>query len=415
MMKNRPEVLTFGCRLNSVESETMQRHAEEAGLEDVVIVNTCAVTAEAERQVGQAIRKLKRENPSVKVMVTGCSAQIDPKKYEAMAEVDGVIPNDRKLDPKSFEAITGRRNSHFSDKTAVPMLSPVDGAMQRAFVQIQNGCDNRCTFCVIPFGRGASRSVSFERVVDEVRQRVDEGFQEIVLTGVDLASYGRDLPGEPTLGFLTGRVLTSVPDLKRLRLSSLDPAGLDEDLWELLGDEPRFMPHWHLSLQSGDDRILTRMKRRHTRDQVFRLVDRARTVRPDMVFGADIITGFPTETDAMFENTQDLVRRCGITWLHVFPYSARKGTPAARMPQVPVPVRKERATKLRALADEAARRYHESLIGKTFEVLVEKNGIGCTRHFAKIKLRGPWRVGALMQARCVAIEKEGAVAEVVTS
>ncbi|MDD3371943.1 MAG: radical SAM protein, partial [Alphaproteobacteria bacterium] len=272
------KIVTFGCRLNIAESEAMQRHAEAAGLTDAIIVNTCAVTAEAERQAGQAIRRLKRENPEAKIIVTGCSAQIDPKKYEAMPEVDRVIGNEAKLRPESF----GARGK--ADDT-VPVVSASEGKLQRAFVQVQNGCDNSCTFCVIPFGRGASRSTSFERIAAQVRAYVEQGFNEVVLTGVDIASYGRDLPGEPTLGFMVRFVLEKVPALRRLRLSSLDPAAIDEDLWEAIAEQPRLMPHLHLSLQAGDDMILKRMKRRHNRDDVFRLVERARKVRPDKVFG----------------------------------------------------------------------------------------------------------------------------------
>lgn len=407
-----PEVLTFGCRLNSSESDVLKRHAERLGLGNVVIVNTCAVTAEAERQAGQAIRRLKRENPSVRILVTGCSSQIDRKKYEDMPEVDGIIDNDRKLMAESLALYT-------HDKKPPPVLleevklSPETASMQRAFVQVQNGCDNKCTFCVIPFGRGRSRSLSFETVVAQVRAYVDAGFAEVVLTGVDIASYGRDLPGEPTLGFMARRVLAEVPALPRLRLSSLDPAALDEDLWELIEGEPRFMPHLHLSLQAGDNLILKRMRRRHSREDLFRLVERARKARPDIVFGADVITGFPTETEAMFENTFDAVEICRITWLHVFPYSSRKGTPAARMPQVPAAVRKERAERLRALGARFAEDHQRALLGKKVKILIEKKGIGCTPHFAKLKISGDAPVGRIVDAQCVRIENGFIIAEVI--
>ncbi len=414
MTNAAPEVLTFGCRLNIAESEAMQRHAADAGLRDVFILNTCAVTAEAERQAGQALRRLRRENPSAKIIVTGCAAQINPQKYASMDEVDHVIGNDVKLKAESFVAL--RENSGAGEilnslQHAAPRKSGVE-AMQRAFVQVQNGCDNRCTFCIIPFGRGASRSLSFEDVAEQVRGLVAEGFNEIVLTGVDIASYGRDLPGEPTLGFMVRHVLAQVPELPRLRLSSLDPAGLDEDLWELIAEEPRLMPHLHLSLQAGDDMILKRMKRRHSRDDVFRLCERARKARPDIVFGADIIAGFPTESEAMFAQTRDLVEQCGLTWLHVFPYSSRQGTPAAKMPQVHGSLRKERAEILRVLGEKVARRHHESLIGSTVKVMVENNGIGCTPHFAKIKLVGEADVGRIVDARCVRMENDAIVAEI---
>jgi threonylcarbamoyladenosine tRNA methylthiotransferase MtaB len=401
-----PEIVTFGCRLNSAESETMRHHAAASGLTDTVIVNTCAVTAEAERQAGQAIRRLRRERPSVRIVVTGCASHIDPQKYAAMKEVDAVIANDVKMQAESYRALAGR-----AALSSLP-LPALTGAMQRAFVQVQNGCDHRCTFCIIPFGRGAARSLTAQQVVTQVRDRVDEGFNEVVLTGVDITSYGCDLPGAPTLGSVVREVLLQVPRLKRLRLSSLDPAAIDEELWRLIGDEPRLMPHLHLSLQAGDDMVLKRMKRRHKRGDVLRLCDRARRLRPDMIFGADIIAGFPTETDAMFENTYDLAERCRLTWLHVFPYSARKGTPAARMPQVHGNLRKERAERLRTLGDRSAEEYHRSLVGQTVQLLVENNGIGCTPHFAKVKLIGDAPVGQIIEACCVAMENGTVKAEV---
>lgn len=419
MTEKLPEVLTFGCRLNSSESEVMRQQAETAGLKNVVIVNTCAVTAEAERQAGQAIRRLKRENPSVKILVTGCSAQINASKYTAMPEVDGVVDNGDKLRIDQFEKLLGPkaslpRASSELDLSLYVQDTPQTSAMQRAFVQVQNGCNHRCTFCVIPFGRGASRSLSFEAVSRQVQAFVAKGFQEIVLTGVDIASYGLDLPGQPTLGFMIRRVLDEAPSLPRLRLSSLDPAAVDPDLWELIEQEPRLMPHLHLSLQSGDNMILKRMKRRHSREDVMKLVDRAREKRPDIVFGADIITGFPTETEAMFQNTYDLVEKCGLTWLHVFPYSSRKGTPASRMPQVHGADRKERAERLRALGQGVEHTYFASLVGKKVKILVENKGIGCTPHFAKLKLRGAAPVGQLVDAQCVSIENDSVLAEVIS-
>jgi threonylcarbamoyladenosine tRNA methylthiotransferase MtaB len=285
-------------------------------------------------------------------------------------------------------------------------------SMQRAFVQVQNGCDHRCTFCIIPFGRGDSRSLAVEDVIQQTKARVKEGFKEIVFTGVDIASYGRDLNDGSTLGSMMGQVLAAVPELQRLRLSSLDPAAVDEGLWRLIAEEPRLMPHLHLSLQAGDNMILKRMKRRHSREDVLHLCARARTLRPDIVFGADIIAGFPTESEAMFENTYDLVERCGLTWLHVFPYSSRKGTPAAKMPQIHGSVRKERADKLREWGEKAVLKHQKALIGQTVKVLVENNGIGCTPHFAKLKLMGDAPVGQIVDAQCVVVENNTVVADV---
>lgn len=424
MTNPAPEVLTFGCRLNIAESEAMQRHAAAAGLSDAIIVNTCAVTAEAERQAGQAIRRLKRENPEKRVIVTGCASHIDPQKYAAMPEVAHLIPNDAKLLPESFENILSFRRTPESSgesprvkshvlQAALDSSTPVAlQTMQRAFVQVQNGCNHRCTFCIIPYGRGSSRSLTIEKVATEIRARVAEGFNEIVLTGVDIASYGRDLADTPSLGFMMRKVLDAVPGLRRLRLSSLDPAAIDEDIWHLIEHEPRLMPHLHLSLQAGDDMVLKRMKRRHSRADVVSLCDRARRLRPDIVFGADIIAGFPTETEAMFANTYNLVEQCGFTWLHVFPYSARKGTPAAKMPQVHGALRKTRADRLRALGEQAAVRHHQSLLGKTIPVLVENNNIGCTPHFAKLRLKGDATVGAIVDAHCAAMENNTIIAEI---
>ncbi len=398
-MTAMPEIVTFGCRLNAYESNVMRQHAAAAGLNDAIIVNTCAVTAEAERQAGQAIRRLRRENPKARIIVTGCAAKIDPDKFSAMPEVDHVIANDRKTEADAFLALRSDDNSGPSVEQRKPITrSPL--SIERAFVEVQNGCDHRCTFCIIPFGRGVSRSVPMGAIAENICAQVALGYNEIVFTGVDIASYGKDLPGQPSLGQMIRRVLAAVPELRRLRLSSLDPAAMDEDLWRLIAEEPRLMPHLHLSLQAGDDMILKRMKRRHSRADVIVLCERARTLRPDIVFGADIIAGFPTETEAMFVNTLDLVRQCDITWLHVFPYSARKGTPAAKMPQVHGSLRKERADRLRTLGDEAARRHQQSLIGQTVEMLVEQQGLGCTPHFAKIRLDNPAPVGALVTAEC---------------
>jgi len=341
-----PTIVTFGCRLNAYESEVMRGHARSAGLSDLVIVNTCAVTAEAERQARQTIRRLRRENPAARIVVTGCAAQVNPDRFAEMGEVDHVMGNDVKLTAgawSDFGAGTTERvriNDIMSvTETAGHLIQGMEGRA-RAFVQVQNGCDHRCTFCIIPYGRGNSRSVPMGEIVTQVRALVEAGYREVVVTGVDVTSYGPDLPGQPTLGQMLRRLLAQVPDLPRLRLSSLDPVEMDADLWRLIAEEPRLMPHLHLSLQAGDDMVLKRMKRRHGRADVLAVVKQARDLRPGIVFGADIIAGFPTETETMFQNTLDIVTEADLTWLHVFPYSPRPGTPAARMPQVAGPVRK---------------------------------------------------------------------------
>src|SRR4051794_2460406 len=349
------KLITLGCRLNTFESEVMRGHAAAAGLSDAIIVNTCAVTAEAERQARQAIRKARRENPQAKIIVTGCAAQIAPEKYAALPEVDHVLGNSEKLEAASFQRIAdGSANDRIAvsdimlvKETAAHLISGF-AERSRAFVEIQQGCDHRCTFCIIPFGRGNNRSVPVGEVVARVRKLVDNGFREIVLTGVDITGYGSDLPGTPQLGQLVRRILALVPELERLRLSSLDVIEVDDELLRLIGEEPRLMPHLHLSLQAGDDMILKRMKRRHLRGDAIRFSEQVRRLRPDVVLGADLIAGFPTEDEAMFRNSLALVEECGLTFLHVFPFSARHGTPAAKMPQVPGDVRRERAGRLRA-------------------------------------------------------------------
>ncbi|NBB82392.1 MAG: tRNA (N(6)-L-threonylcarbamoyladenosine(37)-C(2))-methylthiotransferase MtaB, partial [Alphaproteobacteria bacterium] len=350
-----PEVVTFGCRLNAYESEVIRGHARAAGRRDLVVVNTCAVTAEAERQARQAIRRLRRDRPAAEIVVTGCAAQIAPDRWAGMAEIDRVLGNDEKLRAETWDPAGGADRVAVADimavrETAGHLVEGFDGRA-RAFLQVQNGCDHRCTFCIIPYGRGPSRSVPIGEIVAQARALVDRGYREIVLTGVDITSYGPDLPGRPTLGQMIRRLLSLVPELPRLRLSSLDPVEIDADLWRLIAEEPRLMPHLHLSLQAGDDLVLKRMKRRHLAADAVALCDRARVLRPDIVFGADLIAGFPTETDAMVETTLQTVAACGLTWLHVFPYSERAGTPAARMPPVPKAVRKARAARLRALGD----------------------------------------------------------------
>jgi threonylcarbamoyladenosine tRNA methylthiotransferase MtaB len=397
-----PRVVTFGCRLNIYESEVMKDHAAKAGLDDAIIFNTCAVTAEAERQARQAIRRARRENPDAKIIVTGCAAQVNPKAFSDMAEVNQVIGNDLKLKAETWAQPSTERvvvNDIMSVKeTARHMISGFE-SHARAFVQVQNGCDHRCTFCIIPFGRGNSRSVPMGEIVDQVRKLVAAGYNEVVLTGVDITSYGPDLPGRPQLGQMIRRLLALVPELPRLRLSSLDPVEIDDDLWNLIADEPRFMPHLHLSMQAGDDMVLKRMKRRHLRHHLMEVCDKARSLRPDIVFGADIIAGFPTETDDMFENTLRAVEECDLTFLHVFPYSPRPGTPAARMPQVDGALRKARAKRLRDLGDRQLEKHLRTLAGKTLPVLMERGGRGRTPYFSEVEVEGETRTGELVMVK----------------
>jgi threonylcarbamoyladenosine tRNA methylthiotransferase MtaB len=384
-------VETFGCRLNAYESEVIRDHLARAGREDVVVINTCAVTKEAERQARQAIRKARRANPAAEIVVTGCAAQIDPAAYAAMEEVDRVVGNEEKLKAETWNA-PGEAKILVNDimsvkETASHLVAGLEGRA-RAFVQVQQGCDHRCTFCIIPFGRGNSRSVPMGEIVRQVRELVANGYREIVLTGVDITSYGADLPGKPELGQMVRRLLALVPELPRLRLSSIDAVEIDSDLLTLVRDEPRLMPHLHVSLQAGDDMILKRMKRRHNRSDIITFCREMRAARPDIAFGADIIAGFPTETEEMFANSLALVEECGLSYLHVFPYSARPGTPAAKMPQVPGPLRKERAAKLRAAGEANLARFLESLTGSLQSVLVEKPDLGRAENFAPVRLEG---------------------------
>jgi threonylcarbamoyladenosine tRNA methylthiotransferase MtaB len=382
------ELITFGCRLNAYESEIMRGHARAAGLADAVIVNTCAVTAEAERQARQAIRRARRENPNARIVVTGCAAEIDPARFAAMPEVDRVIGNKAKLKAESWGAPAA------ADDGAVAGFE----GRARAYLEVQHGCDHRCTFCVIPFGRGESRSVPLGAVAARARALVRAGFNELVLSGVDLTAYGLDLPGKPTLGNAVRRLLAQVPELPRLRLSSLDPAEIDDELVALYGDEPRLMPHAHLSLQAGDDTILKRMKRRHTSAQAAAMCARIRAARPGAAFGADLIAGFPTETDAMFENTLAHVDACGLGFLHVFPYSARPGTPAARMPQVAGDVRRARAAALRAKGAARLGAMLDGMIGGAARLLVETPRTGRTEHYAVAALDADAAPGAIVAA-----------------
>jgi threonylcarbamoyladenosine tRNA methylthiotransferase MtaB len=404
---SKPEIITFGCRLNAYESEVMRREAEKAGLENAVIVNTCAVTAEATRQARQAIRRARKENPHSRIIVTGCAAQTDPQMYSQMPEVDLVLGNEEKLDAKSYRfpdfGLTAEERVKVNDIMSVreTALHMIDGFTERtrAFVQVQNGCDHRCTFCIIPFGRGNSRSVPAGDVVEQIRRLARNGYSEIVLSGVDITSWGTDLPGRPRLGNLVRRILKGVPELKRLRLSSIDSIEADEDLMRAIAEEDRLMPHLHLSLQAGDDMILKRMKRRHLRNHSIAFCTEARRLRPDMVFGADMIAGFPTETGEMFENSLRIIEECGLTYLHVFPFSARPGTPASRMPQLPRLVIQERARALREKGKQRLDAFLGSEVGALRSILVETESLGRTEHFASVKFAQRMSAGAIVRAK----------------
>ncbi len=407
---SQTDIITFGCRLNANETEVMRGHAAAAGLSDMVIVNTCAVTAEAERQSRQAIRRARRTRPGASIVVTGCAAQIDPQRFAAMDAVDVVLGNAEKLDPESYRRLSeggadGRESPavHAGDIMSVTETAPhlIEGfeGRARAFVQVQQGCDHRCTFCIIPFGRGPGRSVPMGALVAQVRTLCANGYREVVLTGVDITGYGADLPGRPTLGQMVRRLLAQVPELARLRLSSLDPVEVDRDLLRLIAEEPRLLPYFHLSLQSGDDIILKRMKRRHSRRDAVALCERVRRLRPDAVFGADLIAGFPTETADMFGRTLSLVDDCGLTYLHVFPYSERPGTPAARMPQTDAAIRRDRARQLRQAGADRLRRFLDGRIGGTARVLVEKDHSGRCEHYAPVRLDDRAPTGEVVTAR----------------
>lgn len=386
------QVVTFGCRLNTLESEVISRHATAAALGDAVIVHTCAVTAEAERQARQTIRRLRRERPGARIVVTGCSVQVASGAYAAMAEVDHVVGNAEKLRPETWlqlaDAATASR-LQVGDIMAVRarMPLPVDGldGRTRAFLQVQQGCDHRCTFCIIPYGRGPSRSVPLAEIIAQARALLDGGYVELVVTGVDIASYGRDLPGQPGLGSMLRDLLAAVPQLRRLRLSSLDPAAVDSDLLDLVANEPRLLPHLHLSVQAGHDLVLKRMKRRHLRADVVRLARTLRQIRPDLVLGADLIAGFPTEDEAGFQATLDLVEEAGLTYLHVFPYSPRPATPAALMPQVAKDVRKERAARLRARGEAVMAGFLRGQVGQRRRALIERGRTGHTDQLAPVQ------------------------------
>ncbi len=403
-----PVFSTLGCRLNAYETEAMKELAAAAGIEGAVVVNTCAVTAEAVRKAKQEIRRLRRENPGATLIVTGCAAQTEPETFAAMPEVTRVIGNTEKMQPATWAALKAPDLIGETERVMVDDIMSVtetaghliDGfGRHRAYVQVQNGCDHRCTFCIIPYGRGNSRSVPAGVVVDQIKRLVDKGFLEVVLTGVDLTSWGADLPGGPRLGDLVMRILKLVPDLARLRISSIDSIEADENLMQAIATEKRLMPHLHLSLQHGDDLILKRMKRRHLRDDAIRFCEDARRLRPDIVFGADIIAGFPTETEAMFDNALNLVRDCGLTFLHVFPYSRRDGTPAARMPQVKGPAIRDRAARLRAEGDAALARHLAAQQGLIHRILTESPRMGRTEQFTEVAFAEDQPEGAIVTAR----------------
>ena len=405
-----PVFTTLGCRLNAYETEAMKALAERAGLQDAIVINTCAVTSEAVRKARQEIRRLRRAHPDAPLIVTGCAAQTEPGTFSAMPEVTRVIGNAEKMRPETWARLTpdliGKTervqvDDIMSVRETAGHLIDGFGSRARAYVQVQNGCDHRCTFCIIPFGRGNSRSVPAGVVVEQIRRLVDQGYREVVLTGVDLTSWGSDLPSAPRLGNLVRRILRLVPDLARLRISSIDSIEADPALMEGLATEPRLMPHLHLSLQAGDDLILKRMKRRHLREDAIRFCHEARRLRPDIVFGADIIAGFPTETDAMFENSLKLVEECGLTWLHVFPFSARKGTPAARMPQLEGALIRTRAARLRQAGARAVAAHLETQQGVEHEILMEAPNMGRTAQFTETLFAQPQPTGKILRARII--------------
>ena len=415
-----PEIISMGCRLNIAESETVRQNLIKSNVDtsNLIIVNSCAVTNEAVRQTRQAVRKAKKNNPDKNVVVTGCAAQIESRMFEEMPETSAVIGNFDKYDAANFKfgLDTNRPEMRVSDimqvrETAPHMVSAFT-ERSRAFVEIQNGCDHRCTFCIIPYGRGNSRSVPAGQVVDQVKALVDKGFQEVVLTGVDVTSYGPDLPGDPTLGMLVERVISHVPDLPRLRLSSLDGIEIDERLFDLLTGEKRVMPHVHLSLQSGDDMILKRMKRRHSRDQAIDLVERLKSARPEIAIGADIIAGFPTETDSMFENSLSILDECDVVHGHIFPYSPRKGTPAEKMPQVDGKTIKERSRLLRMRVSSRQNEWLKTLVGQEHFVLAETDGkSGYTENFAHVEFNEPVTEGSITKAKIRSVENGHLLAE----
>ncbi len=408
MDKRAPVFSTLGCRLNAYETEAMRELTASSGMGDAVVVNTCAVTSEAVRKARQEIRRLKRRHPTARLIVTGCAAQTEPDTFASMAEVDHVVGNAEKMRPETWRALSAdfigatervRVDDIMSATETAGHLIDGFGTRSRAYVQVQNGCDHRCTFCIIPYGRGNSRSVPAGVVVDQIRRLVDRGYNEVVLTGVDLTSWGGDLPGAPRLGDLVLRILKLLPELRRLRISSIDSIEADDRLMEAIATEARLMPHLHLSLQSGDDMILKRMKRRHLRDDAIRFCQDTRRLRPDITFGADIIAGFPTETELMFANSLRLIEDCGLTWLHVFPFSPREGTPAARMPQLDGGTIRDRAARLRAAGDAAVARHLAGQIGRVHQVLMEGPRLGRTEQFAEVRFDADRPEGQIVEAR----------------
>lgn len=419
---NTPKFMTQGCRLNAYETEAMKELANAAGLKDIVVVNTCAVTAEAVRKSKQEIRKLRRDNPSSQMIVTGCAAQIEPKTFSEMSEVDLVVGNTEKMNSDTWNEISNKPD--FVGKTEKVMVDDIMsvkntaghlidgfGTRSRAYVQVQNGCDHRCTFCIIPYGRGNSRSVPAGVVVDQIKRLVDTGYNEVVLTGVDITSWGADLPLMPKLGDLVQRILKLVPDLPRLRISSIDSIEADPALIDAISSEMRLMPHLHLSLQAGDDMILKRMKRRHLRDDAINFCLEMRSVRPDIVYGADIIAGFPTETEEMFENSLRLIEDCGLTWLHVFPFSPREGTPAARMPQMDRSIIKERAARLRSRGELAVQNHLAAQIGLEHNILIENERMGRTEGFTEVLFNKDQIKGSIVNAKIVSKSQTQLIAQ----
>jgi threonylcarbamoyladenosine tRNA methylthiotransferase MtaB len=419
---NTPKFMTQGCRLNAYETEAMKELANAAGLKDIVVVNTCAVTAEAVRKSKQEIRKLRRDNPSSQMIVTGCAAQIEPKTFSEMSEVDLVVGNTEKMNSDIWNEISNKPD--FVGKTEKVMVDDIMsvkntaghlidgfGTRSRAYVQVQNGCDHRCTFCIIPYGRGNSRSVPAGVVVDQIKRLVDTGYNEVVLTGVDITSWGADLPLMPKLGDLVQRILKLVPDLPRLRISSIDSIEADPALIDAISSEMRLMPHLHLSLQAGDDMILKRMKRRHLRDDAINFCLEMRSVRPDIVYGADIIAGFPTETEEMFENSLKLIDDCGLTWLHVFPFSPREGTPAARMPQMDRSIIKERAARLRSRGELAVQNHLAAQIGLEHNILIENERMGRTEGFTEVLFNKDQIKGSIVNAKIVSKSQTQLIAQ----
>ena len=407
---NIPKFVTLGCRLNTYETEAMRELAKNENIENIAVVNTCAVTAEAVRKSKQEIRKIHRENPTTKIIVTGCAAQVEPETFAKMSEVSNVFGNIEKMKTSTWKELSKELNfigkteriqvdDIMSAKETAGHLIDGFGTRSRAYVQVQNGCDHRCTFCIIPYGRGNSRSVAAGIIIEQIKRLVGNGFKEIVLTGVDLTSWGSDLPSKPKLGDLVLKILKLVPDLARLRISSIDSIEVDENLMEAIANEARLMPHFHLSLQSGDNMILKRMKRRHLRDDAILFCETVRKIRPEITFGADIIAGFPTETDDMFENSMQLVNECDLTWLHIFPYSPRQGTPASRMPQVNGIKIKERAKLLRNLGATQVSKYLNSQIGKYHNILMESESMGRTEQFAEVDFQNPQQPGEITFAK----------------